>query len=297
MVLQMRSRNNGLSLILCCSLLVACSSQPEKQSFLGEQAYKLSQRADAAFMEGAYERAKADYLQALRISLSLENAADIAAVRINLARVFRGQALPGQAHLRLDALFLEPALPYPPTMLAAACALKSLLYLESDEPSAALIWAEKGERYCRKACAVAGSLLLLRAQLAQRDNRLDEALEFADAAADVLDSGLQEIELANAKRLSGEISLAKSDHTRSIRMFQQALVIDQKLGIPFKIRLDLLRLGEAHERSGAAALALHYYARALTVSEAMGSRQGADEARAHMEKLQNNDGAGAPEPH
>jgi tetratricopeptide (TPR) repeat protein len=128
--------------------------------------------------------------------------------------------------------------------------------------------------------------LLLRAQIAQRENRLDEALEFADGAVSALSSGAQQMELANAQRLTGEISLAKSDFARAIQLFQQALAVDQKLGIPGKVRLDLLRLGATHERAGDAKSAMHFYARALAVSEAMGSVQGADEVRANMKGLQ-----------
>lgn len=288
MVLQMFSRSNSAVLFLFCVMLAACGSAPEKQNSRTEQANKLSARADAAYLQGEYERAKLDYLQALRINQSVENAAEVAIIRFNLARVFRELANPEQAHLQLDALFSEHALPYPSSTLAAAAALKSQFYLEGKEPALTLSWVEKGESHCLKKCAVAGSLLLLRAQLAQRDNRLEEALKFTDDAVAALKSGTQQVELANAQRLSGEISLAKNDFTGALNSFQQAHAIDLKLGIPGKIRLDLLGLGAAHERAGAAKTALHYYARALSVSEAMGSVRGADEVRALMKGLQNN---------
>lgn len=296
MVLQMQSRSNAALLIASCLVLAACGSAPEKQNSRTEQANKLSARADAAFLQGEYEKARNDYLQALRIHQSVENAAAIAVIRFNLARVLHEQAHPEQAHLQLDALFSEPALTYPSDTLAAAAALKGQFYLESNEPSHALSWVDKGEGYCRKSCAVAGSLLLARAQVAQRDNRLDEALKFADGAVSALNSGTQQMELANAQRLSGEISLAKNDFARAIQIFQQALAIDQKLGIPGKIRLDLLRLGTTHERAGEAKTARHFYARALTVSEAMGNVQGADEVRAYIKDLQKTSEVITPEP-
>ena len=284
----MRSRSNNAFFLLVCLILVACGSAPEKQNPPTEQAIRLSARADAAFIQGEYERAKKDYLQALRINQSVENAAGIAILRFNLARVFRELAQLELAHLQLDALFSEPTLAYPSDTLVAAAVLKSQLHLESNEPSLALSWVEKGEGFCQKHCSVAGSLLLLRAQLAQRDHRLDEAFKFAGDAEAALKSGMQQVELANAHRLSGEISLAKNDFTKAIQSFQQALAIDQKLGIPGKIRLDLLRLGTANERVGALTTALHFYTRALTVSVAMNSAQGADEVRDHMKNMQNN---------
>ena len=287
MVLQMKNRSNAACLISFCLLLVACGSAPEKQNSRTEQASKLSTRADAAFLQGDFEKAKNDYLQALHVSQSVENTSAIAIIRFNLARVFRELAQPGHAHLQLDALFSESALPYPPTTLAASAALKSRLYLEGNEPLPALSWIEKGEAYCQKNCIVAGSLLLLRAQLAQRDNRLDEALKLADAAVSALNSGNQQMELANALRLSGEICLSRNDNAKALQLFQQAYAIDQKLGIPGKIRLDLLRLGTGHERAGEKKIALHYYSRALAVSSAMGNIQGAEEARALMNNLPN----------
>lgn len=296
MVLQMRSRSSSALLISFCLVLVACGSAPEKQNPRTEQANKLSARADAVFLQGEYEKAKNDYLQALRINQSVENAAAIAIIRFNLARVFREQAHPDQAHLQLDALFFETAIPYPSDTLAAAAALKSQFYLEGNELPQALSWVEKADGYCKKSCPVAGSLLLLRAQLAQRDNRLDEALKFADGAVSALNSGTQQMEMANAQRLSGEISLARNDFARAMQTFQQALAADQKLGIPGKIRLDLLRLGATHERAGDAKTALHFYARALTVSDAMGSVQGAEEVRGYMKGLQKPPEVITPEP-
>jgi tetratricopeptide (TPR) repeat protein len=293
----MYNRSNSIALLMsCCLALAACGSAPEKPNLRTEQASRLSARADAAFLQGEYGRAKDDYLQALRINQSVENVPEIAIARFNLARVFRELARSDQAHLHLDALFSEPALPYPADTLAAAAALKGQLHLEGSQPTLALPWIEKGEGYCRKSCAVAGSLLLLRAQVAQRDGKLDEALRFADNAVSALNSDTQQMELANAQRLSGEISMAKKDYARAIQSFQQAFAADQKLGVPAKIRLDLVRLGAAHEHSGAAKSALHYYARALAVSEGMGSAQAADEIRTYIRGLQGSSEAITPEP-
>ena len=296
MALQMSKRSSGGLLVLFSLALAACGSAPEKPNLRTEQANKLSARADAAFLQGEYEGAKGDYLQALRINQSVENASGIAIARYNLARVFRELAQPEQAHFQLDALFSEPVLPYPAGTLAAAAVLKSQFYLEGNQFSLVLPWIEKGEGFCQKNCPVAGSLLLSRAQFSQRDGKLDEALKFADDAVSKLNSGTQQMELANAQRLSGDISMAKNDFARAIERFQQALAADQKLGIPPKIRLDLMRLGAAHERSGAAKSALHFYARALTVGDAIGIVQGAEEIRTRMKGLQTAHEATTPEP-
>jgi len=287
MVQQMFGRNNTVvSVLLSSLLLVACGSAPEKPNLPSEQANTLSARADAAFLQGEYERAADDYLKALRISQSVENIAEIAILRYNLARALRESGRPESAHQHLDALFSEPVLPYPPSTLAAAAALKSQLYLEGGELISASRWLEKGEELCQSKCAAAGSLLLLSAQLAQREGRPDEARKFAEEAISALNSGRQQIELANAHRLSGEISMQANDLSGAYAAFQKALAIDQKSGAPGKIRLDLLRLGMAYERAGEASTALHYYHRALSVSEAIGTAKGTGEVRVLIQNLQ-----------
>lgn len=290
----MYRRSNGLLLVWFCLLLAACGSAPERPSLRHEEAIRLNARAEAAYLQGDYARALSDYAQALRINQSIENAAGIAISRFNLARVYREMARPDQAHLQLDALFAAPALPYPPASLAAAAALQGQLYLEGSEMPLASSWIGKGEGYCGKGCSAAGSLLVLRAQLAQREGRLDEAGKLAEEAIAALNSGTQPVELANALRLSGEIGLAQNDQTKAIRLFDQALAIDQKLGLPAKIRLDLLRLGDAHGRSRSIKEARDFYVRALSVSVAMGNARGADEVRACLKKLDGNPEVKAP---
>ncbi|HEX5338481.1 MAG TPA: tetratricopeptide repeat protein [Gallionella sp.] len=290
----MNQRNSRLLPGCFCLLLAACGSAPEKISLRHEAAIRLNARAEAAFRQQDYAQALDDYAQALRIDQSIENAAGIAISRYNLARVLRETARTDQAHLQLDALFAQPALPYPAATLAAAAALQGLLYLESNELSRASLWLDKGAAHCRNTCPVAGSLLLLRAQLALRNDRLDEAGKLADDAIAALSPGAQPMELANALRLSGDIGLAKRDTAKAIASFEQALAIDQKLGLPARIRLDLLRLGNAHARTGAVNNAQDFYLRALTVSEAMGNAKEADEVRAFLKNPGDTPGAKTP---
>ncbi|MBK9160567.1 MAG: tetratricopeptide repeat protein [Nitrosomonadales bacterium] len=265
---------NSILPILCCLLLAACGSAPERPSPRNEQAVKLNASARAAYLQGDHERALSDYAQALRIDQSIENAAGIAVNRFNLARVFRETARPDLAHLQLEALFAQPALAYPPHSLAAAAALRGQLYFEGGGMPSAASWVARGEALCEEKCPVAGSLLLLRAQLAWCGGNLDEAGKLADESVAALKPGGQPVELANALRLSGEIGLAKQDHAGAIRWLEQALALDQRLGIPTRIRLDLLRLGEAHERSGATGQAGDFYARAAAVGQATGRKGG-----------------------
>jgi tetratricopeptide (TPR) repeat protein len=217
-----------------------------------------------------------EYGLALRANLAIENAAGIAIERINLARVWREMSRYDQAHIQLDALFVAPVLPYPEASLAAAAALQARLYLEEDATASVVRWVERGEVLCQKKCPVAASLLLLRAQLAMREQRFTEARKLVDEVVGLLNVPQQSVELANALRLSGEIYFASHNDEHAIAQFQLALAQDQKLGLPAKIRLDLLRLAQTAEHAGKKSDAQNYADRAQSVSRATGDSHVAD---------------------
>jgi tetratricopeptide (TPR) repeat protein len=268
--------NSKFALLVGCLALVACGTAPEKKSALSEQAIRQSERGTVAFVQGDYVRALHEYGLALRANLAIENAAGIAIERINLARVWREMSRYDQAHIQLDALFVAPVLPYPEASLAAAAALQARLYLEEDATASVVRWVERGEVLCQKKCPVAASLLLLRAQLAMREQRFTEARKLVDEVVGLLNVPQQSVELANALRLSGEIYFASHNDEHAIAQFQLALAQDQKLGLPAKIRLDLLRLAQTAEHAGKKSDAQNYADRAQSVSRATGDSHVAD---------------------
>ena len=272
----MSSPNKSVFLILGCLMLAACGAVPEKKSALSARATMRSERGTAAFVRGDYARALNEYELALRADQAIEHAAGIAVARINLARVWREMSSPDQAHAQLDALFSSPVLPYPAASLAAAATLQARLYLESDAVEAAAYWLGRGEAFCQKKCPVAGSLLLLRAQLAMRDKHLQEAGKLIDEAVGLLNSEQQPVELANALRLSGEVAYAQGDDGHASSKFEQALALDQKSGLSAKIHLDLLRLAETAEHAGRKTDAQNFTARAQAVSRAIGDAREAE---------------------
>lgn len=266
----------NIALVFGCLVLVACGAVPEKKNAISVQATRQSERGAAAFVQGDYARALNEYGLALRANQAIENAAGIAIARINLARTWRELSRYDQAHVQLDALFAAPVLAYPVTSLAAAATLQAQLYLESDATEAVVHWLGRGETLCQRKCPVAGSLLLLRAQLALRDRHLQEAGKLADEAVGLLNPEQQAIELANALRLSGEIYFANHDDEKAAAQFELALALDQKSGLPGKIRLDLLRLAQTAEHAGKKTDAQNYAARAQAVNRAIGNAQRVD---------------------
>ncbi len=261
--------NKNIILLFGCLMLVACGSAPEKKSALGAQAVMHSERGTDAFARGDYARALNEYGLALRVDQAIEDAAGIAVARINLARVWREMSRSDQAHAQLDALFTPPVLAYPAASLAAAATLQARLYLEDGAVERAVYWLERGDAVCQKKCPVGGSLLLLHAQLSMREKHFQEAGRLIDEAVGLLDAHQQAVELANALRLSGEVAYALGDDASAASRFEQALELDQRSGLPAKIRLDLLRLAQTVGHAGHQTDAQNYADRARAVGKAM----------------------------
>ncbi len=267
----MRNPNSFYLVALCCLLLAACGSAPEKKNPLAAQAVTRSVRGEMAYMRGDYESALHEYGMALRAHLALEQVDGIAITRINLASVWRELGQLNQAHAQLAALFAPPKLIYSSERLAAAATMQSRLYLEEGQTGLAEQWLVRGEEHCQSRCEIAASLYLLRAQLALREQHLVEARRLVDLATKGLQGPSQRIELANAQRLSGDIYLAENDVERAIVQFESALQLDQTIGLPAKIKLDLLRLSQAAQQAGKVEASSNYAARAESVNRAIGA--------------------------
>ncbi len=277
----MRSLNSFYLAAWCCLLLVACGGAPVKKNPLAAQAVTRSVRGEMAYMRGDYESALHEYGMALRAHLALEQVDGIANARINLASVWREMGQLDQAHAQLAALFAPPDLPYADERLAAAAAMQARLYLEQGPAGSVEQWLLRGEVLCQSRCEIAPSLSLLRAQLALRESHLVEARHLADLAAKGLQGPKQRVELANAQRLSGDIYLAENDAEHAITQFESALQLDQAMGLPAKIRLDLLRLAQGAQQAGKLEVAKNYAARAESVTRAMGLGVPAASTSAH----------------
>lgn len=258
--------------VLLALLLGGCSAAPVPQSPRLEQALQLGQRADQAFRQGEWPRALAQYQNALRLNQSLENTAGIATNRLNLARTYRAMNQTAQAHGELDALLAQPALAYPERHLAEAAALQAVLYLGERNFAATRQSIAEGQRHCRQDCDAGPSLLLLQGQLELREGAPQRAFAPLNAALARLQTPGQEEERSNALRLLGEAWLAQARPDQARPLFEQALELDRHTGLPAKISLDLLRLGEASQHAGEVSQARIYFQRAATVS-----RSGADE--------------------
>jgi tetratricopeptide (TPR) repeat protein len=252
---------------LLCSLvlLAACGHMEETRSARQEQATEFNQRAQRAFLRGEYQSAADLYGNALQLDVAIENANGIAINMLNLARVYQVMGKPALAERYLDSLLEDSALHYAPAQLAAAAVQKSLLRLLENDVVGAATWVDKAAEYCVSDCSLYGVIDNARASIALRANDADKALQWSERAASE-NKNSSPLEYANSLRLTASARLMKNEHATALLMSEEALVVDKSLGLPEKIRQDLLLSAQAHEKLGHAEQASQYRDRAARIA-------------------------------
>ncbi|WP_283744254.1 hypothetical protein [Sideroxydans sp. CL21] len=252
--------------ILCCLVLLsACSHVEEMRSARQERATEFNQRAQRAFLRGEYQSAADLYGNALQLDVAIENVNGIAINMLNLARVYQVLGNPALAERYLDSLLEDKALRYPPAQLAAAAVQKSLLRLQENDVAGATAWVEKSAGYCGPDCTLAGVIDNARAGIALRANDADKALQWSEHATSE-NKGSSQLEYANSLRLTASARLMKGEYDTALRLSEEALAIDKLLGLPEKIRQDLLLSAQAHEKLGHAEQAAQCRDRAARIA-------------------------------
>lgn len=254
------------SLATLCSLLLlsACGQVEELRSARQEQATEFNQRAQRAWQRGEYQSAATLYEQALLVDVAIENEQGIAINTLNLARVKQVLGEPALAQKLLDRLLEDKSLHYAPAFLAEAAAQKALLRLQDGDVSGAAQWADRATAYCAGDCRISGVIDNLRVGIALRLNDTDKALQLGERAISA--NSDVPLEHANALRLTASAWLMKKEGGNALRLLEQALDIDKTLGLPEKIRQDLLLLAQAHEQLGHAELAAQCRDRAARIA-------------------------------
>jgi len=258
----MRSTSSILS---CCLLLAACGHVEEMRSARLEQATEFNQRAQRAFQRGEYQSAATLYENALLLDVAIENVNGIAINTLNLARVNQVLGQNALAQRYLDSLLEDKSLQYPAAQLAAAAVQKSLLRLQENDATGATEWVEKSAAFCVRDCPLSGVIDNARASIALRTNDADKALYWSERAASE-NKNASPLEYANSLRLAASAKLLNSDPDAALRLSEEALVIDKTLGLPEKIRQDLLLSEQAHTKLGHAELAAQYRDRAARIA-------------------------------
>lgn len=252
--------------ILCSVILLsACSHVEEIRSARQEQATEFNQRAQRAFQRGEYQTAADLYGNALQLDVAIENVNGIAINMLNLARVNQVLGKPALAQRYLDSMLEDKALHYAPAQLAAAAVQKSLLRLQENDIADATIWVGKAAEYCVSDCTLSGVIDNARASIALRANDADKALQWSERAASE-NKNASPLEYANSLRLTASARLMKNEPDTALHLSEESLLIDKSLGLPEKIRQDLLLSAQAHERLGHAEQAAQYRDRAERIA-------------------------------
>jgi len=277
-------KRQALSCVVVLTL-AGCGGQPvaNTTAALQEAAIEANRKGEAYVRRGELESAARSYREALRLSQSLEDPEGIAANAINLSIVRQRQGRFADARASLDAVLEQPNLHFSSLRLAEASLRHALLDLDQNRFSGANEWVKQAALHCGKRCPLASAIHNARAQLALQAGSIDAAAAAARSAHDASRAAGDRVELANALRLLGIISLHRGDPAGARTHLEQALALDREIGAPRKIAFDLLALGRAAALGGERDAARAYYARALAVSEADRDNAGVAEARALLE--------------
>lgn len=235
-------------MLLSALLLAACGHVEEVRSVRLEQATEFNQRAQRAFQRGEYQAAAELYEQALRLDVAIENESGIAINTLNLARVNSVIGKPIVAQRLLDQLLEDKALQHSPAHLAEAAIQKALLRLQENDTAGATQWADRAAALCAQDCRIGGVIDNVRAGIALRQQDAGTALRFGERA--IAANSDVPLEHANALRLTAAARLLNGEAEAALQLVETALAIDKKLGLPEKIRQDLLLAAQAHDKLG-----------------------------------------------
>lgn len=238
-----------LAVLYALLLLSACGHVEEIRSPRQEQATDFNKRAQRAFNRGEYQAAASLYENALQLDVAVENVNGIAINALNLARVNLVMGKTDLAERYLDRLLEDKSLHYGPGHLASAAVQKSLIRLQQDDAAGAANWAEKAAEYCGSKCAINGVIDNARANVALRVNDADKAVHWSERAA-AENKNSSPLEYSNSLRLLASAKLMKNDDEAAFQLLNEALDADKALGLPEKIRQDLLLLAQGYEKSG-----------------------------------------------
>lgn len=257
-----------LALLLLTALAACASKVPAPANPRQEAAVQLNQRAQQAFQRGEWSTAEALYGQALRLDVALENEDGIALNLLNLARVQTAQGRYAEAQGWLQQLLEDKALTYPAPHRAAAAVQSGLLRLRAGDLAGARQRATEAEAHCGKDCPHGGAIANLRANIALQAGEGEEAVRWAELAQrQTRDQG--GVEQANALRLLARARLAQGKFSEARSLLDTVLQTDKALGLPDKIREDLLLLAQTAGAQGQAAEAARYRERAARVAAAL----------------------------
>lgn len=249
-------------------LLSGCVSHPDTRSVRHKQAMEWASQGERAYLRGNIEQSARYYEKALQLNTGIEHANGIAANLLSLAQlhIARGEYELAEAKLQLilankDGLFA-------PGALADAAARSAQLALLAKQPGQAAGFAQQAQALCQ-ACASEAAIFNLQARATFALGQAQAAADLAGKAAASAEETQQPVELANAKRLLGEIKLHLKAAAEAVPLLESALSLDKQLGMPDKIAADLHLLADAKDLLGLRPEADSYRSRERAIRQAL----------------------------
>lgn len=256
-------------LLVAMWLAAACASKGAPVSATHQQADQRFNAASRALALGQPERAVQQFQQAIVLYDGL------------YALPQRTQAVLGLSRALSESGRVEEAMQCVQQALTTDLALsaadrsqllgrKASLWLAQGDSEAAATAALQAQTECHSRCPDHAALTVLQARIALARGAWVEGKDKASQAS--LLAADNPREQANALRVLAQAELKLQQAQAALLAAEQALVIDQRLGLPPRIALDLQLLAEAHAAAGDAARSAQY-------------RQAAARARAALGKL------------
>ncbi|MEK6531774.1 MAG: tetratricopeptide repeat protein [Deltaproteobacteria bacterium] len=240
----------------------------------GAEAAGLKAEAAAAFLTRDYDAAFLKYNKALRLDRGLDLRVDEAMDLINMGRtlvamgrfadalqyVKEAAALAGE--MRQDLLISE-----------AYATLAKTAYLSGDIEAASQ-YIEKAVETDRAIKNEDAAHLNIMAELLIESGRINDAEEVLMKTLKLSRRKEDNLELANALRLTAGLNLRKGSPDASLKAYMEAYDVDSLLGEPVKIALDLLGMAGAYGMKGEYREALNHFQRAYMAASSSGFHEG-----------------------
>ena len=246
---------------LCATAaLAACSSAPpaKETNAMVQAAPTIERRAGQAFAKGEFDTAAGGYESAALVYETLALLEPQARARLSQARAL---AEAGQPQLALS--LVESVLSNAAGSAALSAELRATAHgraaalLMDDDAGRAQVHVQDAMTACAASCNQLSALTVLRARVQLAMNQNEAA---ATSASTALTAAKNDNDRANALRLRAQAQAALGQHSAVLNDAQQALQLDQNLGLAQRVALDLQLLQRASLALGDTASAARYTA-------------------------------------
>lgn len=249
-----------VALCVLAAMLAACSSAPpaKETSAMVQAAQTIERRAGQAFAKGEFDTAAGGYESAALVYETLALAEPQARARLSQARAMAEAGQPQLALPLVEAVLSSAAgaNTLSAELRATAHGRAAALLMNDDLPRAQT-HVQDAMTACANSCAQLSALTVLRARTQLAANQAGDAVASASTA---LATAKNDNDRANALRLRAQAHAVQGQHSAVLSDAQQALAIDQNLGLVQRVGLDLQLLQRASSALGDTANAARYAA-------------------------------------